>query len=94
MKAKRKSDGKIIEVRYLAITNIYVEYIDNADDTFKVTKAYHPSDLDFDVEEAEQTESDLRISVAKLREVLESHFAHRILPSEIDEIINEVKKEI
>lgn len=39
-------------------------------------------------------ESDLRISVAKLREVLESHFAHRILPSEIDEIINEIKKEL
>lgn len=39
-------------------------------------------------------ETDLRISVAKLREVLESHFAHRILPSEIDEIINEIKKEL
>ena len=40
------------------------------------------------------SESDLRISVEHLREVLESHFAHRILPSEIDEIINQVKKEI
>lgn len=39
-------------------------------------------------------DSDLRISVAHLREVLESHFAHRILPSEIDEIINEIKKEL
>lgn len=41
-----------------------------------------------------KSDSDLRISVAKLREVLESHFAHRILPSEIDEIIEKVKSEL
>lgn len=73
MKAKRKSDGKIIEVRYLAITNIYVEYIDNADDTFKVTKAYHPSDLDFDVEEAEEVTIDGWVARDKKDNALNLH---------------------
>ena len=39
-------------------------------------------------------DSDLRISVAKLREVLIKHFAHRIPLSKIDEIIEKVKSEL
>lgn len=40
------------------------------------------------------SDSDLTISLAKLREVLNEELKHRILPSKIDEIINRIKQEL
>lgn len=86
MKAIRKSDGKVIEVEtavYSMKSDIpYHKCISDG-------KHYLASDLDFDVEE--ETDTDLRISVAKLREILE-----RLGVDEynLEEIIEKVKSEI
>lgn len=93
MKAIRKSDGKVIEVKEWrgASDVIYSEPDMNA--------FYQASDLDFSVNEAKKAEGDLRISVAKMMEILEdvasSQFVPRVLDDgTIDEIVNQVKKSI
>lgn len=93
MKVRRKSDGKTIEVsrrKSLYSDNTFEEFfIDN------IGNVYYNAELDFDVEESELTDSDLRISVAKLREILNELASVRgIVNESIGEIINRVKKEI
>lgn len=93
MKVRRKSDGKTIEVsrrKSLYSDNTFEEFfIDN------IGNVYYNAELDFDVEESEQTDSDLRISVAKLREVLEELASVRgVVNESVDEIINRVKQEL
>lgn len=58
-----------------------------------------PIEISFSGGEAKESESDLRISVAKLRDILEdvasSQFMPRVLDDDtVDEIINQVKKSI
>lgn len=69
MKAIRKKDGKVIEVSSLEYTDIET----NVKSRYCAAdgEMYPLSDLDFSVGEAKESESDLRISVAKLREILE-----------------------
>ncbi len=94
MLAKRKSDGKVIEVKPIF-------RMDNPSDNQRYYEdgdgqRYLPSDLDFDVEE--KSDSDLRISVAKLREVLERYVNEytytRMCDDDVNNIINEVKSEL
>lgn len=86
MKAKVKRTGKIVEVigtidtgRWL--TNNYEEY--------------YEYQLDFDVpQDTEVDDSDLRISVAKLREVLDKMKSNIFNDFVINKIINNVKAEL
>lgn len=93
MKARVKATGEIVDV--------YERYDDLAMETVfeELAGSYRPDELDFSVCEAEESESDLRISVAKLRDILEdvasSQFVPRVLDDDtVDEIINQVKKSI
>ncbi len=88
MKAIRKSDGAIIKV---------VEWRGASDVVYSEpykTHFYKQSDLDFNVEE-ESDDSDLRISVAKLREVLDKFINPQgIVHESVDNIIYKVKSEL
>lgn len=89
MKAIVKATGEIVDV--------YERYDDLAMETVfeELAGSYRPDELDFSVDEAEETESDLRISVAKLRDILEQAAKDYNAPQYfIDEIINQVKKSI
>jgi len=93
MKAIRKKDGKVIEVSSLEYTDIET----NVKSRYCAAdgEMYPLSDLDFSVGEAKESESDLRISVAKLREILEQTAKDYKAPQYfIDEIINQVKQSI
>ena len=88
MKAIRKSDGKVIEVREWRGASDVV-YSDPDMNHF-----YKASELDFTI-----SESDQHISISKLRDILEdvasSQFEPRRLnDATIDEIINRVKESI
>lgn len=86
MLAKRKSDSKVIEVvEWRGSSDVYYSEPNK-------TKFYQASDLDFDVEE--ETDSDLRISVAKLREVLGKMQGNLLNDAVIDKIINKVKSKL
>ena len=84
MKARRKSDGKVIEVR---------EWHGASDVVYSdpdMNRFYQASDLDFTIYESDQC-----ISVAKLREVLmDMADGNGFLVEEVDEIINRVKESI
>lgn len=91
MKARVKATGEIINVRKV-ITNIGDELYEPLRLEWSNVK-FKASDLDFDVE---HPETDLRISVAKLRDVLEKLVADGDIEPihvSVDEIINRVKKE-
>ena len=85
MKAIRKSDGKVIEVEQATAYDGEIGYWDYENCDF-----HYPSDLNFNVEEAEQC-----ISVAKLREILIT-LAEKdtITNTQAIMIINQVKKSI
>ena len=88
MKAKLKSDGKVIEVGSTPYFNMKTdeEYRRGLFDG----KYYKLSDLDFTISESAQC-----ISVAKLREILEQTAKDYNAPQYfIDEIINRVKQSI
>ena len=104
MKAIRKSDGKVIEVKEIyPIGDEYipfVQYYETEDGTI-----CQDTDLDFSVGETKEAEGDLRISVAKLREVLMEVLMDMAMPTNeyrpeptiartVDEIINQVKQSI
>ena len=88
MKAIRKSDGKVIEVReWRGASDVVYSDPD-------MNRFYQASDLDFTI-----SESDQHISISKLRDILEdvasSQFEPRRLnDATIDEIINRVKESI
>lgn len=93
MLAKVKKTGQIVDVyeRYdeLAMETVFEE----------LAGSYSRDELDFSVDNAKESENNLRISVRKLRDILEdvasSQFAPRILDdSTLEEIINRVKEEI
>lgn len=93
MLAKVKKTGEIVDVyeRYdeLAMETVFEE----------LAGSYSRDELDFSVDETKESESDLRISVEKLRDILEdvasSQFAPRILDDDtLEEIINRVKEKI
>lgn len=92
MLAKRKSDGKVIEVRlYASVAKGFAPL-----DCYECVEDgmyYSASDLDFDVEEKTE-DSDLRISVAKLRRVLSCMKGNLLNDTVIDKIIEKVKSEI
>lgn len=103
MKAIRKSDGKLIEVEPAVYSmKSGIPYHKCESDG----KHYPASDLDFDVEKYrnlsqniencdKSSDSDLRISVVKLREVLESIAdGNGFLCEDVDVIIEKVKSEI
>lgn len=88
MKAIRKSDGKVIEVREWSGASDVV-YSDP-----DMNRFYQASDLDFT-----RSESDQHISIFKLRDILEdvasSQFEPRRLnDATINEIINRIKESI
>ena len=88
MKAIRKSDGKVIEVReWRGASDVVYSDPD-------MNRFYQASDLDFTI-----SESDQHISISKLRDILEdvasSQFEPRRLnDATIDDIINQVKESI
>ena len=84
MKAIRKSDGKVIEVReWRGASDVVYSDPD-------MNRFYQASDLDFTISESAQC-----ISVAKLREILEQTAKDYNAPQYfIDEIINRVKESI
>ena len=95
MLARRKSDGKLIEVsrrKSLYSDNTFEEFfIDN------IGNVYYNAELDFDVEESEQTDSDLRISVEHLREVMAKYMREYdtdMRQDDVDAIIEIIKEEI
>ena len=84
MKAIRKSDGKVIEVReWRGASDVVYSDPD-------MNRFYQASDLDFTIPESDQC-----ISVAKLREILEQTAKDYNAPQYfIEEIINRVKESI
>lgn len=87
MKAIRKSDGQVVEVEKTFDSIWHDVSTDGIDE-----KNYYESDLDFNL--PAERDTDLTISLAKLREVLNEELKHKILPSKIDEIINRIKQEM
>lgn len=86
MKARRKSDGKVIEVKefiFIDENGDCITYYANLKDM------YDGNDLDFDVEE---------ISVAHLRKILNRYVTEytytRMNDNDVNNIINEVKSEL
>lgn len=84
MKAIRKSDGKVIEVReWRGASDVVCSDPD-------MNRFYQASDLDFTISESDQC-----ISVAKLREVLmDMADGTGFLVENVDDIINRVKESI
>lgn len=84
MKAIRKSDGKVIEVReWRGASDVVYSDPD-------MNRFYQASELDFTISKSDQC-----ISVAKLREILEQTAKDYNAPQYfIDEIINRVKESI
>lgn len=89
MKAIRKSDGKVIEVReWRGASDVVYSDPD-------MNRFYQASDLDFTI-----SESDQHISISKLRDILESFASEQwkelriVNESIVDEIINRVKESI
>lgn len=88
MFAKRKSDGKVIEVReWRGASDVVYSDPD-------MNRFYQASELDFTI-----SKSDQHISISKLRDILEdvasSQFEpRRLYDTTIDEIINRVKESI
>ena len=88
MIVKRKSDGKVIEVReWRGASDVVYSDPD-------MNRFYQNSDLDFNVKKSTY-ESDLHISVAKLREVLtDMADGSGLLIEDVNDIINRVKESI
>lgn len=88
MIVKRKSDGKVIEVReWRGASDVVYSDPD-------MNRFYQASDLDFTI-----SESDQHISISKLRDILEDVASSQFEPRRlndvtIDEIINRVKESI
>ncbi len=94
MKARVKATGQIVEVQAVKDSYFHNGVCYKTSPLRKEeTHYYSDFDLDFDVEEKTE-DSDLRISVAKLREVLSCMKGNLLNDTVIDKIINKVKSEI
>lgn len=93
MKARVKATGQIVEVQAVKDSYFHNGVCYKTSPLRKEeTHYYSDFDLDFDVEE--ETDSDLRISVAKLREVLGKMQGNLLNDAVIDKIINKVKSKL
>lgn len=98
MKARVRATGQIVEVQ--AVKDSYFHNgVCYQTSPLRKEETHYYSDFDLDLDVEKASDSDLRISVAKLRDILESWLAEHFAPphfteDSIDEIINKVKSEI
>ena len=85
-KAKLLKTGEIIEVRF---NDGWIKWTEP-----KSWLQRHEFEILEEIPQEPISDSDLTISLAKLREVLNEELKHKMLPSKIDKIIDRIKQEL